>query len=191
MPEPKKIIDPETLKALAHPMRQRLLGLLHHLGPSTVGTLADKVDGDPGQVSYHLRKLHEAGFIEEAPEASRDFRQRWWKPVMESHSWSSRDFPTPAARAVADAATRQWIIEQFQALREHHRLRHSYPPQWQDAATGSQSYLNLSAPEVSQMVEEFQALCERWSRYSEDVRATGDPDRRPVRFFYHVFPENL
>ncbi|ADD44565.1 winged helix-turn-helix domain-containing protein [Stackebrandtia nassauensis] len=191
MSEVRRITDPETLKALAHPMRQKLQRLLLQLGPATVGTLAEKVDGDPGQVSYHLRKLAEAGFIEEAPELVRDFRQRWWRAVLEPHSWSSSDFESPAGRVLVKTLNAQWVVEQFQAVRESRKstAKEQFGEEWQGASTSSQSFLRLTAAETIEMVAEFQALCKRWSRYSEEHRDDGTPGRENVRFFYHTFPE--
>lgn len=205
MTEVRRITDAEALKALAHPLRQRLLRLLSLLGSATVGTLAAKTESDPGQVSYHLRKLAEYGFIEAAPERLRDFRQTWWKPVPVPHSWSAVDFESPAGRLVADTVKAQWVREQFEAVRRHEHAKRDFDPAWRDAATASQSSLYLSPEETVEMVAELQRVCERWSRRSEVNRGTierdpgvdggfgsaVDAEREHVRFFYHAFPERL
>ncbi|KFF58273.1 ArsR family transcriptional regulator [Cryobacterium sp. MLB-32] len=51
------------IKALAHPLRLRILRLcgLHEL---TNKQLADRLAQDPGTVLYHVRQLHAAGFLE-------------------------------------------------------------------------------------------------------------------------------
>lgn len=189
--ESRRITEAETLKALAHPMRQKLYRLLMQLGPATVGALADKADGDPGQVSYHLRRLAEAGFIEEAPELVRDFRQTWWRPVKEPTSWSSADFDSPAGKLVADTVSAHWIVEQFQAVRDSRKTTSGerFGPEWEGTSTASQSFLTLTPDDVHEMVAEFQQLCQRWSRRSEANRAADAPGTRPVRFFFHTFPE--
>lgn len=56
----------EEAKALAHPLRVRILRLCgqHDL---TNKQLADRLDHDPGTVLYHVRRLVKAGFLQQAP----------------------------------------------------------------------------------------------------------------------------
>src|SRR3954451_21753322 len=83
--------DPEALEALAHPLRGRLLGLLRSDGPATARGLATQVGESSGVTSYHLRKLADAGFVEE--DAGRGTRrERWWRAVHTATSWSPSDF---------------------------------------------------------------------------------------------------
>lgn len=63
----RHLTDPRAMRALAHPTRLRLLGELRVRGPRTVGMLSDAIDEAVGSVSYHLGKLAEHGFVEEAP----------------------------------------------------------------------------------------------------------------------------
>src|SRR5689334_10789603 len=76
--------DVKAIRALAHPLRLRLLDLLRFEGPSTATKLAGLVGESSGATSYHLRMLAQYGYVEEA-EAT-DNRERWWKyrqrPVM-------------------------------------------------------------------------------------------------------------
>jgi DNA-binding transcriptional ArsR family regulator len=73
--------DPVALKALAHPLRLRMLGMLRVDGPATATQLAVQLGLNSGSTSYHLRQLAQYGFIEEAPHASR--RDRWWRASHE------------------------------------------------------------------------------------------------------------
>src|SRR6478735_11898073 len=70
--------DTARLKALAHPLRVRLLGLLRTYGPSTATALARRVDQSSGVTSYHLRQLESSGFVVEDTERG-NRRERWWK----------------------------------------------------------------------------------------------------------------
>src|SRR5689334_11065173 len=86
-----RVQDAAALEALAHPLRGRLLGLLRADGPATASGLAEKVKESSGVTSYHLRKLAEVGFVEE--EAGRGTkRERWWRAVHTSTTWSPSDF---------------------------------------------------------------------------------------------------
>lgn len=68
----------EQLRALTHPLRVRLLGLLRADGPQTSADLARRTGLNTGATSYHLRMLAQYGFIEDAPELSHG-RKRYWR----------------------------------------------------------------------------------------------------------------
>lgn len=54
---------PEQIRALAHPLRQRVLGLLTN-APYTNKQLADLLQVSPPRLHFHVRELQEAGLIE-------------------------------------------------------------------------------------------------------------------------------
>lgn len=58
--------SPSLLRALAHPLRVRLLLELQE-GPATSAMLARSTSQTRGNVSYHLRSLAKAELIEDAP----------------------------------------------------------------------------------------------------------------------------
>ena len=57
--------DAQEIKALAHPLRLRILRLCE-LDELTNKQLADRLGHDPGTVLYHVRQLLTAGFLEPA-----------------------------------------------------------------------------------------------------------------------------
>jgi DNA-binding transcriptional ArsR family regulator len=57
------IDDPRYLKALAHPLRIRILAMLAERRASPV-QLAAKLDATLGTVAYHVRTLHSLGLVE-------------------------------------------------------------------------------------------------------------------------------
>lgn len=190
----RRLTDPAALKGLTHPLRRALYDQLVHFGPATVSTLADRIQSDPGQVSYHLRELGKRGFIEEAPEYARDRRERWWRSIPGSISWSSSDFEEPADRAVADTVHQQVIADQFDRLQRFNRERDSWDQDWAQAATISNSHLRLTPDELSALSEELNAVLRRWSKVGRQDPQTL-PDAQPedgrahVFLFFHGFPE--
>ncbi|WP_199434666.1 ArsR/SmtB family transcription factor [Qaidamihabitans albus] len=74
-------------KALAHPLRLRILRLCGHR-ELTNKELADRLGRDPGTVLYHVRQLVDAGLLEQAPVRTGDSgalekpyradRRSWW-----------------------------------------------------------------------------------------------------------------
>lgn len=87
-------------KALAHPLRLRILRLTHQQ-ELTNKQLADRLDRDPGTVLHHVRQLTEAGLLEQAPVRTGD-RGALEKPYRSTgRSWW---LDAPLAEADADSA---------------------------------------------------------------------------------------
>lgn len=79
------------LKAMSHPLRRRILELMHEDVPRRAADLAELVDAPANSVSFHLRQLAGAGLIVEAPEHARDRRDRVWMAAGSGYV-----VPTPA-----------------------------------------------------------------------------------------------
>jgi DNA-binding transcriptional ArsR family regulator len=58
------INDPRLIKALAHPLRVRILSVLETRELASPNELADELDVSLGVMSYHVRRLHALGFLE-------------------------------------------------------------------------------------------------------------------------------
>lgn len=183
----RRITDPQVLTGLAQPIRQRLYRLLCQFGPATGGTLARKLGADPGQVSYHLRELARHGFVEDVPELARDRRERWWRASSAATTWSFLDFPDPAARAVAELAKAQMVIDEFERLRRFEQSRDTWGEDWQRAVMSSDSFLRLTPDELAALTGELLAVLTRWSEATRDRVLEGD--RSAVSVFFHAFPE--
>jgi DNA-binding transcriptional ArsR family regulator len=69
-PEHFEVHSPEHFKALAHPLRQRLLFALAQ--PATVSQLAVTLSSHKGNIAHHLKVLREAGLI--TPAGTRQVR---------------------------------------------------------------------------------------------------------------------
>ena len=80
------------MRALAHPLRLRILGLLRVEGPKSVGMVVEATGAASGSVSYHLATLAKHGFVVPAPELERDGRERWWRAAHEMTSMRSVEF---------------------------------------------------------------------------------------------------
>ncbi|SOC56827.1 winged helix-turn-helix domain-containing protein [Ornithinimicrobium cerasi] len=94
--------DPRTvrltspmLKAVSHPLRRRILELMHEDVPRRAADLAELVGAPANSVSFHLRQLAGAGLIVEAPEHARDRRDRVWMAAGSGYTIPTP--PTPAS----------------------------------------------------------------------------------------------
>ncbi|RLP75615.1 ArsR family transcriptional regulator [Mycetocola tolaasinivorans] len=170
--------DAAALRVLAHPTRIRLLALLREHGPQTAALLADRVDEAPGTLSYHLTRLAEAGFIEPAPEAGTDRRERWWRARHELTTWKDSELLDDPERRAA-AREFQGLIGQFYAS-QYAAYVDSMPQldtEWVDAATSGDRILRLTAAELGELGAELNDLLARWSARSE-AHVSGDDAER-------------
>lgn len=120
--EQRRALDPEqdaaALKALTHPLRIRLLGLLRQDGPATASELAVSTGESSASTSYHLRVLAKYAFVVEAEH--RDGRERRWRSVHAVTSWSNKAMDaTPGSRAWVGFAYRRQIEHLTEALVRH------------------------------------------------------------------------
>src|ERR1700759_5621676 len=83
-PRPEQVHDPRVLRAISHPVRNRILDELGATGPMRAADIAQALGIPANQASFHLRQLAKYGLAVEAPEEARDGRDRVWKASHES-----------------------------------------------------------------------------------------------------------
>jgi DNA-binding transcriptional ArsR family regulator len=125
-----RILDAGALKALAHPLRVRLLDLLVEVGPSTASGLGRLVGENSGSTSYHLRQLARHGLIEEA-EGLGTARDRYWRIV--DGGWTLDGFGMLQDEDTAPAA--RFLLDEVQRTRAERMARwHADAPRWGEAS---------------------------------------------------------
>jgi DNA-binding transcriptional ArsR family regulator len=150
-----ELTDPAALEALAHPLRNRLLGLLRTDGPATASGLAQRVGESSGVTSYHLRKLAEVGFVEEDTERGTR-RERWWRAVHSVTTWSPADFlGNPEAHRASVSLRREWYRWQQRLLDRWMEEEREWDPQWVHAAVSGDDLLVLDAEETEALNKEL------------------------------------
>jgi DNA-binding transcriptional ArsR family regulator len=144
----KQLTDPKALRALAHPTRLTLLGMLRRTGPLTATAAAELIGESSASTSFHLRQLAKYGLVEEAGGGTG--RERPWRATTMFTYWpeSSED------PKVADAAglLRSVIAEQqFARLLEWFEVMPDESPEWQEAAFFGDTMLYVTADELAQL----------------------------------------
>jgi DNA-binding transcriptional ArsR family regulator len=150
----RRLSDPRDLRALAHPVRIALIEQLVLHGAQTASQLADRVDESPANCSWHLRKLAEHGFVEEA--GGGRGRERPWQATSTGMSWGDDD-ESPETRVAGDALTEMMIERELGRSREA-RARLRDDPEWQSAAFADQTMLWLTAEELAEAEEVIRGL---------------------------------
>jgi DNA-binding transcriptional ArsR family regulator len=184
MSGPVSLSDPRQLRAIAHPLRLRLLAELRINGPANATTLAADVGQSAALVSYHLRSLGRYGFVEDVQDLARDGRERWWRAVHEGVTWSQSDFLDTPDRAAAAGTLMSEIAERYaEAARQWLADVPNWPSEWVAAADMSDWPLELTADEAMRLRDEIAAMIERYTKTS------ADPDAKPVRVILYVLPQ--
>lgn len=159
-PDGPRILHPTgvQLRALAHPLRARLLGALRFHGPATSTALAARLGTNSGATSYHLRQLAEVGLVEDDTERS-NRRDRWWRAAHDATSWRSEDFADdPDARAADDWLLRHQAQVSAGWLHDWLEAREDWPAEWRDAADQSDYHLDLTAAELRALMDDLHAV---------------------------------
>ncbi|MFY1632558.1 helix-turn-helix domain-containing protein [Solwaraspora sp. WMMB335] len=155
-------LGPEQVRALAHPLRLRLLGALRLDGPATATALAHELGTNTGATSYHLRKLADAGLVREEPTRGTG-RERWWRSVHQVSSWHNTSFDDdPDARAAADWLNSYFVQQFVRNAEDWHAARDGYPARWRDAAEYSDYVLTLTPDQLRRLNTELHAVVERF-----------------------------
>src|SRR4051794_26459133 len=117
MPDELRVVTgARTMRALAHPVRIKLLELVTLRGPMTASQCAPLVGESPSSCSFHLRQLAKYGYVEEAPGGTG--RNRPWQAVAIGHQWEPDEGSTVAARAASAALTEQFSERSAELHRE-------------------------------------------------------------------------
>lgn len=155
----RELRDTQVLRALAHPVRLRLIEELALLGTATATQLAERIDESPANCSWHLRQLAKHGFVEEADGGTG--RQRPWRVVPQSTTFGRfGDDDAELARA-EDAASQVLLGWQLQALTDWQRRQRTEPTAWRDAGMLGQSFTWLTAGELAAFRDDYNELIER------------------------------
>ncbi|RBQ15431.1 transcriptional regulator [Spongiactinospora rosea] len=178
-----RVTDPRTLKAVAHPLRLRLLSLLRTDGPATASELARRVAESSGLTSYHLRELAKYDFIEEDPD-QRDARERRWRAVHRYLSWDNAEMAATEEGRAAVAAIRQRQIELLiRSNEEFEAQAATWSAAWIEAAGISDDVVRLTPATLTE-------LYRRWEDVLRELAArdAADPAAEQVVIHYSAFP---
>jgi predicted ArsR family transcriptional regulator len=180
-----RLTDPKALRAYAHPVRMKLIGLLRTRGPLTATQAAALTGESSGTCSFHLRQLAKYGLVEEADGGTG--RERPWQATTRYTSVED-DADDPAA-AAAGALVRSVIADRyFERVHRWLDMRGQVTPQWRDAALFGDRFMYLTAGELTELGEKIEELVDMYAE--REVRPEARPhDARQVSMLLFAFPE--
>jgi DNA-binding transcriptional ArsR family regulator len=169
-----QVTDVRALRALAHPLRSRLLAQLRLHGPATASQLGRTVGESSGSTSYHLRQLAAYGFVEEV-EGQGTARERWWRARHRLTSWQAADIEAQEGGAeVEDELVRIQLEVRGRVLRAWQEQRQELGAAWTAAASLNDHVLRLRPDQARALADELNAVLARWmDEHPSDVSAEG------------------
>ncbi|SRR6266545_3410428 len=182
-----ELANPVALRAVAHPLRLALIGLLRTDGPLTATQAGQRLGESAPKCWFHLRQLAKYGLVEEA--GGGHGRERPWRATAEATTWpkvaSSPELEVAAERFMTFLAERY-----FESLTRWLAGKASEPEEWQEAMLFGDSLLYLTAEELTGLKGEFLALLEPYLGRTAD-RSLRPPDSRQVTFLHFAYPGSL
>jgi len=176
---------PQQLKALTHPTRLRMLGILRTEGATTATALAQRLGLNTGATSYHLRQLAQHGFIVD-DDSQGNGRERWWRAAHASTRTDDRQLTAPEDREALEAYLQTVVVIYTQMLQQAVEERATLPEEWRHASTFSDWRCRLNPAQAERLIELVAETIEGFER-DEELPAD-DPDGVPVAVLFQAFP---
>lgn len=185
-PDPK-LQDPGVLRAISHPLRNRILEQLYARGAGRAADLAGVLGVPANQVSFHLRQLARYELIEEAPELARDGRDRVWRPTHpDGLNIDVRSLQaSPGGSAAVTVWSRSSVAQAHAAVDRAWSLERSHDVH----VMISNGALMLTQDEAKELTEELLDLSSKWRERGRQPLPEGAEKRRLYKLMEILQPE--
>lgn len=116
----KQVIDPTVAKAFTHPLRGHVWVTICEQGTASPTEIANELDLDVSEVSYHFRELKKRNLIKLARTVQRrGFDEHFYEPCAPALDFDDADWmniPAPIRSTLSADMLRQIITELIDAL---------------------------------------------------------------------------
>jgi predicted ArsR family transcriptional regulator len=189
-PDPVTVHDPRVLRAIAHPVRNRVLSELAATGTMRAADVARQLGIPANQASFHLRQLAKYGLVEEAPEEARDKRDRVWRVADErGMRVNLRELAdSPGGEAAVSVFVRAAIAKGYRTIEQ------AYATDGVEGTlrTVTEEALRLTREQAGELAGEIDALIEDWGRRTRGrarEAQEAQEDRRTYQLFLALQPQ--
>ena len=165
-----EVNEAQAMRALAHPVRLQLLGLLRRRGPLTATEAGAILGETPTTCSFHFRQLARYGLVEEA--GGGKGRSRPWRATARFTDWSDSR-ADPAVAAASDLLAGVIADRYFAMVAEWVERRRDESDEWRQSAQFSDTITYLTAAELKSLGGQIVELLRPYE-YRLD-----DPSSRP------------
>jgi hypothetical protein len=168
-----------ALRALAHPLRWKLIDLLGSEGSATATRCAEVLSESVASCAYHLGILAKYGYTELVPDQAG--REKPWRLTSYRQELSAEGLGVEGELA-SQAATESFLDHEFARTMERLRGRRLEPAEWRESSRLLGSSMWVTAEEFAQLSEELMELA---VRYVDRLDETGSrpPGARLARVF--------
>ena len=180
-----ELSDARALRAVAHPVRLALVGLLRREGPLTATRAGALLGESATTCSFHLRQLARYGLVEEA--GGGRGRERPWRATASFTSWPSVA-ENPEAQVAADALTAVVARRYFERLMRWLEHRSEDAREWREAPLFGDTIIVATAQELVELGRQLDELLEPYRRRLAEQREAWPPGARHVMVVKLAFP---
>ena len=166
-----------ALKAIAHPLRRRILREFQSRTALRAADLAAALDEPANKVSFHLRVLADAGFLAESPELAHDRRDRVWRIVQDGVNLGGGRHPVDDP-VLGGVVLQGMVDDHNEMVRRLAGWASAYLSGDDDHAHGTFSRFGLVLTP-----DEFVAMLARIGEVVEEAKAAHDPEAAGSRLY--------
>jgi len=169
--------DPRVLRAIAHPVRSRILTELDAHGAMRAADVASVLGIPANSASFHLRQLARFGLIEEDPSAARDRRDRVWRAA----DAGDRSIQLDQVEKMPGGKAASKVFRRTKAAWTHHLVDLAYGDDRTPGVqrTVAEQALRLTKDEAGELTNEIVDLVDAWRKRNQGHEDDG-------RTSYHV-----
>jgi DNA-binding transcriptional ArsR family regulator len=164
-----RIEDPKAWRALAHPVRLRIIEHMWMRRSVRAKDLAESLDEPANSISFHLRQLARFGYVEPDPDReSTDARERWWRPTNPvGFSIDEVDEDHPDVKALTDLFRQRARdrLEDWFAVTRLPESAWDHPPR----TANFNLHLFLTHDERDRFLDELGDVLKKWMQVSQDA----------------------
>jgi len=182
-----ELTDPQSMRALAHPVRLAIMSRLQRFGPATASELSPHVGATPSVTSWHMRHLAGFGLVRDAAPGE-DRRTRRWEAAGRGYRFAVPPGDENSEGVAAARLLSQLVFAQNASVPQEWSA--DVEPQltgpWRQVAGVSNTRVVVSAEEAEAINDSVEAILAPFV-----VREPGDrPDgARGVRVLRYLLPE--
>ncbi len=165
-----QVRDPLALRALAHPLRWKLIDLIGSEQSATATRCAEVLGESVASCGYHLGILAKYGYVEPVPD--RAGREKPWRLVTRRQDLSAAGLDEAGALA-AQAASEVFLDHELERIKDRLRGVDAEPPEWRAASYISGTTRWMTAAELKEIRDQLAEIEERYGDRDDD------PARRP------------
>lgn len=177
---------PGQMRALAHPLRLRVLAALQEDGPATASTLASRFGESVALLSYHLRQLARHGYVEEARELGRNRKERPWRAVATGERFARGVFASTDTRPAANALLAELVDAAARRFYDYLDAMARQPEAWQTALLYYGRTIVATPQEIDELRRGLDAL---FAPYDRAPGPDAPQDVRRIRISVQGVPD--